>query len=44
MPSTECEPISQGDSFDLGDGEIVAIHYLAIAVMGWVTSRKSVEY
>lgn len=25
MPSTECEPISQGDSFDLGDGEIVAI-------------------
>lgn len=25
MPSTECLPISQGDSFDLGDGEIVAI-------------------
>ena len=25
MPSTKCEPISQGDSFDLGDGEIVAI-------------------
>lgn len=25
MPSTKCEPVSQGDSFDLGDGEIVAI-------------------
>tara|TARA_B100001094_G_scaffold307798_1_gene339814 strand:+ start:149 stop:928 length:780 start_codon:yes stop_codon:yes gene_type:complete len=25
MPSTECEPLSQGDSFNLGDGEIVAL-------------------
>ena len=25
MPSTECEPMSQGDSFKLGDGELVAL-------------------
>ncbi len=25
MPSTECEPLSQGDSFKLGDGELVAL-------------------
>lgn len=25
MPSTACEPISQGDSYNLGDGEIIAI-------------------
>ncbi len=25
MPSTKCEPVVQGDCFDLGDGEIVAI-------------------
>lgn len=25
MPSTKCQPVSQGDTFDLGDGEIVAI-------------------
>ena len=25
MPSTNCEPIAQGDAFGLGDGEIIAI-------------------
>ena len=25
MPSTKCEPISQGDSFSLGDGELIAL-------------------
>ncbi len=25
MPSTKCEPVNQGDTFDLGDGEIFAL-------------------
>ena len=44
MPSTECEPISQGDSFDLGDGEIVAISLPGHCSDGMGYSRKNVEY